>query len=447
MSVEDFSTFYRLFSRQRSYPEGTFIERKGLYLLIEGELMVASADGRKQKQQRGYYFGSLSDETGQRYSGEGNDALDTVTASTSCVCAYLTQLDDEAAGHPVPPRVRECLAALSVASAPRKASLSLADLEHVADLGGGGYGTVLLMRNRSDGSPAALKVLLRAAIVKKRQCEHVLSEVQLMNALHHPFIVELLCTFKDELRLFMVMEFVSGGELWSILSNQGTIPLPFARFVVGTLALVLEHIHSREFVYRDLKPENLMVGADGFVKLIDYGFCKRLSNGERTFTACGTVEYMAPEIVKLAGHSFEVDWWSLGVLMYECLHGYTPFSDYGNATDDMNIIRRVTDTEFVVDINAGVPAAANELIRALLRRDPASRADAASVRAHAFFAGDLDFGKLLAKALKPPYIPQVSDPFDVANFDPEIDDDLTGEKLLALEAGPYPSEAEWDADF
>ena len=204
--------------------------------------------------------------------------------------------------------------------------MSLDDLEHVTDLGGGGYGTVMLMRHKRDKTPVAVKVLLRDVIVKRKQCAHVLSEKHLMNELRHPFIVDLLATFKDSLRLFMAMEFVVGGELWSILSAQGQLSEEFTRFVVGSLGLVIEHIHSRKFVYRDLKPENLMISADGHIKLIDFGFCKQLQEGERTFTACGTVEYMAPELIKLKGHAFEVDWWSLGVLMYECLHSYTPFS-------------------------------------------------------------------------------------------------------------------------
>ena len=107
---------------------------------------------------------------------------------------------------------------------------------------------------------------------------------------------------------------------------------------MASVALMIEHVHSREYVYRDLKPENVMVGADGFLKLVDFGFCKRLPAAEQTFTACGTVEYMAPEIVNFKGHGHEVDWWAAGVLLYECLHGYTPFTDEG--TTDSEMVRK-----------------------------------------------------------------------------------------------------------
>ena len=164
------------------------------------------------------------------------------------------------------------------------------------------------------------------------------------------------------------------------------------------------------------------------------------------FTACGTVEYMAPELIKLKGHAFEVDWWSLGILMYECLHSYTPFSAQGTADDDWAIIRAITDAEHKLDFDPLLSEDTVSMVRALLTFDPRERADAATIRAHPFFR-NLSWEDLLNKQMSPPYVPKCSDPFDTSNFEPDIEPHLTGKKLLALQAEPYRAAAEWDGDF
>eukprot|EP00966_Prymnesium_polylepis_P230816 5341648-Prymnesium_polylepis.2 len=217
------------------------------------------------------------------------------------------------------------------------------DLKYVADLGSGAFGTVLMMRNERDGSPVALKVMRISRIVTDKHRRNVLGEKAVLSQLRHPFIVRLLATFKDEARVMMAMEFVSGGEVYTWLATRFDEGFALAedevRFIGASVAMVLDHIHSHLHIYRDLKPDNLMVSRDGFLKLVDFGYCKRLARPQRTFTCCGTPEYMAPEMLLLSGHAQEADWWALGVLLFECLHSYTPFTQQGTLEPDMDIIR------------------------------------------------------------------------------------------------------------
>ena len=271
-------------------------------------------------------------------------------------------------------------------------ALGLAQLEHVADLGSGRYGAVMLMRMRmrmqgggeegeggdegGEGTPGALKLMKRQTVVRGKQCAHVLSEKQLLCEVRHPFVTRLLGTFKDATMLGMLLEFVPGGELFTRLADHPGLPEEEATFVLGCVTLVLEHLHARHFVYRDIKPENLMLDARGYVKLIDFGFCKKLQPAERTFTPCGTPAYMAPEIFALEGHSFEVDWWAAGVLLYECLNDCTPFSARGTIESDLEILCNVRDQAYVVPYRPSVSKEAQQAIKGLLlprRRAPRRR--------------------------------------------------------------------------
>lgn len=175
----------------------------------------------------------------------------------------------------------------------------------------------------------------------------------------NPFFANFYGAFKDSARLFLAMEYIIGGELYNFMTERNGQPFSEREvaFVVGSVTMMIEFIHSRGFVYRDLKPENIMIGQDGFLKLIDFGFCKALaSTSDRTYTPCGTIEYMAPEVLTRLGHGFEADWWSVGVLMFECYHMCTPFVVDDTEADDTTIIKRVQNPAYVSQFAAPTAA-------------------------------------------------------------------------------------------
>ena len=161
-------------------------------------------------------------------------------------------------------------------------------------------------------------------ILHQRQLEHIKSEVRILSTVSHPFIVNFLGHMQNPRRLYMLFEYVSGGELFSHLRHEGVLREPAARFYASEIVLALEYLHGLDVVYRDLKPENLLLSASGHIKLTDFGFAKCVP--DRTHSLCGTPEYLAPEIIQGTGHGKGVDWWALGILIYEMLAGYPPFN-------------------------------------------------------------------------------------------------------------------------
>lgn len=194
---------------------------------------------------------------------------------------------------------------------------SLADFTFIRTLGTGSFGRVHLVRSRHNQRSYAIKVLLKERVVKMKQVEHTNSEREMLERVRHPFLVNLWGTFKDSRNLYMVMDFVAGGELFSLLRKSQRFPDPVAKFFAAEVALALDYLHSLDIIYRDLKPENILLGADGHVKITDFGFAKYVP--DITWTLCGTPDYLAPEIVQSRGYNKSVDWYALGVLMFEML--------------------------------------------------------------------------------------------------------------------------------
>jgi len=219
-----------------------------------------------------------------------------------------------------------------------------------------------------------------------------------------------------------------------------------ATFVLASVTLMLEHVHSRAFVYRDLKPENVMFSADGFLKLVDFGFCKRLNAGEHTFTPCGTPEYVAPEITTMQGYGHEIDWWGVGVLVYDSLHGFTPFSRMGTIESDMAIMTNIRDPNYIVEWHPAVDRKLKDCCMSLMKHNRLARFGSADVRNHVA-CSLIDFQALVEKRIHPPFNPTISDPFDVRNFTPELDEGVTGASLFALEANTTRTPGGWDDEF
>lgn len=201
----------------------------------------------------------------------------------------------------------------------------------VLSQGTGTFGRVLLVRfvpkpgamsPLSAGMPHyfAMKVLTKTEVVRLKQVEHINCERSILGAVDNAGIVNLFCTFQDSLNIYMLLEFVQGGELFSHLRRAVRFSADVSRFYAANIILVLEYLHNRNLIYRDLKPENLLLDSSGYLKVTDFGFAKYVP--DRTFTLCGTPEYLAPEIINSAGHGKAADWWAFGVLLFEMLCGY-----------------------------------------------------------------------------------------------------------------------------
>lgn len=178
----------------------------------------------------------------------------------------------------------------------------------------------------------ALKILRKTEVVRLKQIDHVRHERRILQDVSgHPFITNLICSFSDQDSLYMLLDYVPGGELFTYLRKMKRFDESTAKFYSAEIVLVLEYLHEKQgrVAYRDLKPENLLLDKDGHIKLVDFGFAKRLSNEDgqaiETYTLCGTPEYLAPEVIHNKGHTTAVDWWALGILLYEFLTGYPPF--------------------------------------------------------------------------------------------------------------------------
>ena len=197
--------------------------------------------------------------------------------------------------------------------------LQLSELDILQTLGTGSFGRVRLACLRQNSCFVALKILKKSEILKLKQADHVISEFSVLRMINHPFLVNLLGYTQDERYLYFMLEFVQGGELFTYLRKIGKLALDQAKLYAGQIVCMFEYLHSMNIVYRDLKPENLLIGADGYLKLTDFGFAKVIEG--RTYTLCGTPEYLAPEILLNKGHGKPVDWWTLGIIIYEMLVG------------------------------------------------------------------------------------------------------------------------------
>ena len=220
--------------------------------------------------------------------------------------------------------------------------LSLADFELRDTLGTGSFGRVRLVKFISNQASKgdeffALKILKKSEVIYLKQVEHVKTEKKILEEISHPFIVNLVGAFQDEKNLFLMMEYIIGGEFFSHLRKAGRFPNDTARFYAAEITLVFEHLHGMMILYRDLKPENLLLDKQGHCKVTDFGFAKKVEY--RTWTLCGTPEYLAPEIILSKGHGKAVDWWALGILMYEMLAGYPPFYD----EDPLGIYQKILE--------------------------------------------------------------------------------------------------------
>lgn len=290
---------------------------------------------------------------------------------------------------------------------------SLDDIKIIETIGTGTFGRVCLCRYKNTDKYVAMKILAITDVIRLKQVEHVKNEKNILCDIRHPFIVNLLWYTSNEVFLYMVFEYVSGGELFSYLRSVGRFSTVSSVFYSAEIVSALEYLHARNIVYRDLKPENLLLDKNGHLKITDFGFAKKLT--DRTWTLCGTPEYLAPEIIQSKGHNKAVDWWALGVLIYEMLMGHPPFYD----DNPFGIYERILSGK--IEWSRHIDATAKDLIKRLLVQDRTKRLGnmkngTEDVKRHRWFK-NINWKDVLLRKLKPPFVPTVESEGDTRNFD------------------------------
>ncbi|XP_052398956.1 serine/threonine-protein kinase Sgk3-like [Carassius gibelio] len=293
------------------------------------------------------------------------------------------------------------------------------DFDFLRVIGKGSFGKVLLAKRKRDGKYYAIKVLQKKVILKRREQKHIMAERNvLLKNVKHPFLVGLHYSFQTTDKLYFVLDFVNGGELFFHLQKERTFPEPRAKFYISEMASALGYLHSLNIVYRDLKPENILLDSQGHIVLTDFGLCKEgISQADTTTTFCGTPEYLAPEVLRKQPYDNTVDWWCLGSVLYEMLYGLPPF--YSRDTHEMydNILHKD------LTMRPGASTAAWSILLALLEKDHTRRLgyrdDFNEVKGHDFFLS-INWDDLEQKKLPPPFNPSVESQYDISNFDPEF---------------------------
>ena len=203
-------------------------------------------------------------------------------------------------------------------------------------VGTGSYGRVRICRNKKTNKVYALKILKKTEILRLKQVDHIYSEYIILSMIYHPFIIEMKgVNTTDQYNLYFLLEYIPGGELFSLLRSMKNFPVNHAKFYSAHIVTIFEYLHNKNIIYRDLKPENILINQNGYLKLTDFGFAKIIT--DLTYTLCGTPEYLAPEIITNKGHGKPVDWWTFGILLYEMLVGIDPFND----NDPMGIYQKI----------------------------------------------------------------------------------------------------------
>ncbi|XP_063903791.1 cGMP-dependent protein kinase 1-like [Zophobas morio] len=306
----------------------------------------------------------------------------------------------------------------------------------VKTLGAGGFGRVDLVQILGDSSRSfALKTMKKSHIVATKQQKHVRDERRILQELNSDFIVKFYRTFRDKEHVYMLMECCLGGDLWTILDKQRYFDNDTTKFYTACVAQALEYIHSKNIVHRDIKPENLILDDQGYLKLVDFGLAKKLGCDGRTTTFCGTVDYMAPEIILKEGHDLRIDFWSLGVLVFECLSGDLPFTGKNKYETYTNILKGIDTVVFPENLTEN----ATSLIKSLCKEDPSKRLGGLNdIKQHEYFS-EFDWEALVARTLAPPVLPQVKNATDSSNFVSSDDDESQTEDWYDI--------TDWDVDF
>lgn len=442
----------RNFQRE-SFKKGIDIIRKGehgdkFFVLYEGKATVMDDGGKKLKGLKsGDFFGESA------LMNDSDVRTATVRAESDCECYALdrksfrsildsikTKLEGEAKYRQSVRNVDDSLA---------YTNMKLTDLKRVAVLGSGTFGRVTLEKYDIGGKTNyyALKAMIKSELVAQKQQTNVMNEKNLMLECHHPFILRLFRTFKDAKRLYMLLEFIQGGELFTVVHTpqRDGLPMTDARFYSAGVLLGMAYMHSKDIAYRDMKPENCLVDAQGYPKIVDFGFAKVIK--KKSYTLCGTPEYLAPELVLGRGHGKAVDLWAFGILTYELAVGYSPFSDPRNM-DQTTICRNIVNGKLIFpregfNRKGTFDANCKDIVTKLLVRQPDMRlgnkiGGMDEIFTHPFYKS-IDFEAYMNKKIKAPWVPPLKSPGDASLFE-GIDDHMS-------DGPPYTDRTGWENDF
>uniref|UniRef100_A0A8C7HL24 protein kinase C n=1 Tax=Oncorhynchus kisutch TaxID=8019 RepID=A0A8C7HL24_ONCKI len=333
-------------------------------------------------------------------------ALPTEPHRTPLVCLYFSI---------------EYMISTSISREEEQFRFSLRDFKCVAVLGRGHFGKVLLAEYKSTGEMFAIKALKKGDIVARDEVDSLMCEKRIfeaVNSVRHPFLVNLFACFQTQEHVCFVMEYAAGGDLMMHI-HADVFSEPRAIFYAACVVLGLQFLHEHKIVYRDLKLDNLLLDTEGYVKIADFGLCKEgMGFRDRTSTFCGTPEFLAPEVLTETSYTRAVDWWGLGVLVFEMLVGESPFP----GDDEEEVFDSIVNDE--VRYPRFLSTEAISIMRRLLRRSPerrlgAGERDAEEVKKHLFFR-NMDWNGLLSKKVKPPFVPTIQNSNDVSNFDNEF---------------------------
>ncbi|XP_075401027.1 cGMP-dependent protein kinase 2 isoform X2 [Tenrec ecaudatus] len=427
------------------YDKGDCIIREGeegstFYILAKGKVKVTqSTEGHDQPQlikilQKGEYFGEkalISDDVrSANIIAEENDVAclvidrETFNQTVGTFEELQKYLEGYVANLNRDDEKRHAKRSMSNRKLSKALSLEMIQLKEKVKV-------------KNENVAFAMKCIRKKHIVDTKQQEHVYSEKRILEELCSPFIVRLYRTFKDNKYVYMLLEACLGGELWSILRDRGSLNESTSKFCVACVTEAFDYLHRLGIIYRDLKPENLILDSEGYLKLVDFGFAKKIGSGQKTWTFCGTPEYVAPEVILNKGHDFSVDFWSLGILVYELLTGNPPFS----GIDQMMTYNLILKGIEKIDFPRKITRRPEDLIRRLCRQNPTERLGNLKngindIKKHRWLNG-FNWEGLKARSLPSPLKRKLSGPTDHRYFD-----------KYPPEKGIPPDELSgWDKDF